>query len=121
MQLPLAYYGNPILRKKADPITEITPELRKLVQDMYETMIATNGWAIAAPQVNRSIALFITFIPSKAADGNYKDPEKITVYINPKILWVSDELMTVDDGCLSIPKLKGTVKRPYRIKIEATD
>ncbi len=121
MKLPLAYYGDPILRKKAKRVNEITPELYQLLHDMYETMIANNGWAIAAPQVHQGIALFILCIPRKGEDGKYIPPEKVKVYINPKILWKSDELMTVEDGCLSIPQLRGIVSRAYRIKIEATD
>jgi peptide deformylase len=121
MKLPLAYYGHPVLRKKTDRVNEISDDLRQLVQDMYDTMIANNGWAIAAPQVNRTISMFISFIPRKGEDNQYISPEKVKVYINPKILWVSEEKMTIDDACLSIPKLKGKVSRPYRIKIEATD
>lgn len=121
MILPLAYYGDAILRKKAVPITEITDDLRVLVQNMNETMIASQGWALAAPQVHIPLRLFISFIPFREEDGKYTPPTKLTVYINPKILWVSDEVMTIEDGCLSMPKLRGTVSRPYRIKIEATD
>lgn len=121
MKLNLSYYGDPVLRKKTAPVTEITDELRQLTDDMCETMLAHDGWGLAGPQIGRSIALFILKIPFKDPDGRYVEAEKYTVYINPKILWVSDELMTINDGCLSLPKLKGEVSRPYRIKIEATD
>lgn len=72
MELPLAYYGDPVLRKKVSPIAEITPEIRQLAQDMIETMRANNGIGLAAPQVHHSIALFVTEVPVRA-DGKTDD------------------------------------------------
>jgi peptide deformylase len=121
MKLPLAYYGDPILRQKAKRVEAITPEIDQLVRDMFDTMIPNNGWALAAPQVHRSLALFIMCIPRKEDDGSYSAPDGVKIYINPKIIWKSEELMTIEDGCLSIPEIRGRVSRSYRIKIEATD
>lgn len=143
MKLPLAYYGNPVLRKKGVSIETITDEIRQLVQNMEETMIAHNGIGLAAPQVSRSLALFITCADEDEEDDEneedteeehsvskkkssrrvkaIKPPPVTKVYINPKIISYSDDLWACSQGCLSIPTVYGTVIRPMSIKIEATD
>jgi len=120
MELDLAYYGNPILRKKGEPIEEITEEFRELVAGMVETMEKHNGIGLAAPQVHRSLRLFITQVPQENENGKFEDGE-LRVYINPEILEVSDESSTLDEGCLSIPGLRGHVKRPVRARVRARD
>lgn len=120
MKLPLAYYGDPILRKKCVRVEEINDELRQLVTDMEETMLAHDGVGLAAPQVHRSIALFITNIPKKV-DHNKWIPGKTRIFINPKILEHSEEEWDRGEGCLSVPEVYGVVRRPVRIKVEATD
>ncbi len=125
MKLPLTYYGNPILRKKGTPIEKITDEIRQLVKDMEETMIGFNGAGLAAPQVNRSLALFLTHVENEdeKAPGTEQTAPPVRVFINPKILEYSEELWGYPQGCLSIPdpNIYGVVFRPIRIKIEATD
>jgi peptide deformylase len=126
MKLRLAYYGDSILRKKATPIAEINDAIRQLVADMVETMDAHNGCGLAAPQVHQSIRLFITCIPEYIEDKEEKSgykmiPGPLRVFINPKIIAYSDECQTDDEGCLSIPDLRGEVTRPLKITIEATD
>lgn len=124
MKLPIAYYGNPILRKKAARVETITDEIRQLVKDMEETMHALDGIGLAAPQIKHSLALFITYVSQDEA-GNEADEEDIPpvvrVYINPKIIEYSQEEGSRDEGCLSIPLIYGNVIRPRHIKIEATD
>lgn len=121
MKLPLAYYGNPILRKKALQVKEITAEIRQLVSDMIETMDAEKGIGIAAPQVHQSLAIFITRAPVKQEDDTWVDGPLVRVYINPKIVGYSSELEADSEGCLSIPKLHGEVVRPLKISLQATD
>lgn len=120
MKLPLAYYGDPVLRKKTERVDEIDDELRQFVHDMFETMEVENGIGLAAPQVHRSISLFVTHVPIQQPDGKWIEGE-YRVYINPKILEVGDELVEVTEGCLSIPKIQGTFLRPNYVKVEATD
>ena len=120
MKLELAYYGNPILRKKCQRITEINDEIRQLVEDMTETLIEHNGIGLAAPQVKRDLRLFITAVPSELEDGNWKQGELI-VFINPEIVSYSEEQEIRQEGCLSIPKVYGDVIRPEEILIRATD
>lgn len=120
MKLPLTYYGNPILRKKCERINEITDEIRSFAQDMIETMNAHDGLGIAAPQVNRSLAIFITNVPIQKGPDEW-EPGRIRVFINPKILSYSQEVAAKSEGCLSIPATYGTVARPVTITVEALD
>ncbi len=120
MKLPLAYYGDPILRKKCTPVDEITDEVRELVENMIETVIDHNGLGIAAPQVKEDRRIFITNVPIEQPDGNWEKGE-LFVFINPEILSISDEMDYYSEGCLSIPKLYADVLRPIAITIQAMD
>ena len=120
MKLLLAYYGDPILRQKGKQINEIDEELRQLVINMIETMHHRNGFGIAAPQVHRSLALFITCVPIEQPDGSVL-PTKPRVFINPKVLSYSEETDIHSEGCLSIPKVYGDVQRPLKISVQATN
>ena len=120
MKLPLMYYGNPVLRKKGKQVDDINDDIRKLVADMIETCDTSNGIGLAAHQIGRPIALFVLrhYIPKEEGPWDVTEP---FVYINPKILEYSDEMWIEEEGCLSIPKIRLPVKRPFRVKIEATD
>jgi peptide deformylase len=120
MILDLAYYGDPILRKKAPRIKEITPEIMQLTNDLIETMQHKNGVGIAAPQVKRSVAVFVAQFPDKTHPDKWV-PGPIEVFINPKILEVSEECGLHSEGCLSIPGLYADVWRPLKIRVEYTD
>ncbi len=119
MKLPIALYGDPILRKKGARIEEINEDIRMLVQDMTDTIQAVDGLGLAAPQVFRSLTLFITYLPIKIDEETWQRPLK--VFINPKILSYSEETWTHSEACLSIPKVYGDVTRPYTITVEYTD
>jgi peptide deformylase len=120
MKLKLAHYSDPILRKKVERVNFIDDDLRRLVDDMIETMHALNGIGLAAPQVFRSIALFITNVPKQLPNGKWV-PGQPRVFLNPQIVEVSEEMQTISEGCLSIPNLYMNVTRPKEIKIQATD
>lgn len=115
--LPLAYYGHPVLRKKAEPVAEITDEIRKLAQDMIETMDAYDGLGLAAPQVHYSLRMFVTRKPTEQADGLMQLGEA-KVFINPKLSSPSEKTWTESEGCLSIPTIHAKVKRPKEITVE---
>lgn len=121
MKLPLAYYGNPILRKKGERVAEITSEIKQLVTDMEETMFAHDGIGLAAPQVHRSLALFIVNVPIETEDEDKWLPGKTRLFINPKILEHSEEEWIRGEGCLSIPGIYCPIIRPLKIKVEAMD
>lgn len=119
MILKLAYYGDPILRKKADLVKIIDESIHQLVNDMSETLGTTkNGVGLAAPQVNVSKAVFIVQFPDPAFTDRWV-PGPIEVFINPKILEVSEEGWSYSEGCLSIPNIYENVYRPIKIKIQA--
>lgn len=120
MILPLAYYGDPVLRKKGEKITVINEEIKQLVKDMTETLKAHNGIGLAAPQVHRSLALFITCISKTDKAGNWIEGE-LKVFINPKIISYSQEQTVLSEGCLSIPNTYLDIQRPKKVCIEATD
>lgn len=115
--LPLAYYGDPILRIKAEPITQITEDLKQLIAEMKETMDACGGVGLAAPQVHHSIRLFLIRTPIETTADGF-DNGDIQVYINPSLLEPSHETWKSSEGCLSIPTIHGNVERPKEITVE---
>ncbi len=128
MILPIIAYGAPILRKKAVPITPDYPHLDKLLEDMWETMYASNGVGLAAPQINKDIRLFIidstTVFENLEGEekGKYPDEPGIKqVFINARILGFDDEEWVYNEGCLSIPKIREDVVRPKTVTIEYQD
>jgi peptide deformylase len=128
MILPIVAYGAPILRKVAADITPDYPQLDKLLEDMWETMYASNGVGLAAPQVNRSIRLFVIdsaqiFANQDEEDsGLYADEPGIKrVFINAHIKQLEGEEWPYNEGCLSIPKIREDVKRPEEVVIEYVD
>lgn len=120
MKLDLRYYGDPILRKKAEPIAEITPEIKQLANDMIETMLAMNGIGLAAPQVGHLLRMFVSIVVGEDENGEilYGEP---SIYINPHILNPSEATVERSEGCMSIPQLYLPIIRPLSIRIEATD
>lgn len=120
MHLPLAYYGNPVLRKKGEPVITFDDALHQLVDHMFETMEIENGIGLAAPQIHRSLRLFVMQVPIKNEDETW-DPGIKRVFINPTILSVDQEQDVLEEGCLSLPDLRGDVVRPISVNIEAVD
>ncbi|MEX0961877.1 MAG: peptide deformylase [Simkaniaceae bacterium] len=120
MKLKLAYYGSKWLRKRAKEIDAITPEIRELAAAMIDLMNQCKGVGIAANQVERDLRIFITKCPFYNQEDEWIEGETL-VYINPKIISHSDELVIFDDGCLSIPGVYRDHPRPKHIQIEALD
>ncbi len=103
--------GNPILKMIAAPVTEFnTPELNNLIEDMFDTMAATNGVGLAAPQIGVSKRV-VVFSVSKNPRYPEADPVPETVLINPQIEFLGDKISEDWEGCLSIPGLRGKVPR----------
>jgi peptide deformylase len=106
-------YGDPVLEKKAEPITEFdTPQLRKLVDDMFDTMYSAKGIGLAAPQIGLSQQLTVIDVSAGEEGG-----EKI-VLINPEIVERSGAQVG-EEGCLSIPGFREDVKRAAKVKVRA--
>lgn len=121
MRLPLRYIGDPVLRDKAHEIDFISEEIKILAKDMIETMHATNGLGLAAPQVGSLLRLFVCVVVQEGENGRMKTEEE-RVYINPKIESLSDEMVAMSEGCLSIPGLYvDDVLRPKTITVSSLD
>jgi len=128
MILPIVAYGAPVLRKVCKDITPEYPNLDKLVEDMWETMYASNGVGLAAPQVNRDIRLFIVdssqvFKNQDEEDkGKYPDEPGIKeTFINARIKDFKGNDWLYNEGCLSIPKIREDISRPEEVTIEYLD
>lgn len=120
----IVYLPNPILRKKAKPVTKFDKELQTLIDDMIETMRQAPGVGLAAPQINLPMQLAVIEYAEAEEDAerpeDSPEPEKkLYVIINPEISKVSDEKVLGIEGCLSIPNLIGEVERHESIEVKA--
>jgi len=128
MILPIVAYGTPVLRTVAKEITSDYPNLEKLIADMWETLYASSGVGLAAPQVNKDIRLFVVDSIQLFANqeenekGKYPDePGFKKVFINASIKKLDGEPWNYNEGCLSIPKIREDVMRPEVVTIEYVD
>jgi peptide deformylase len=115
--LKIAKLGNPVLRQKAAPVDPRdirSPEFRRLIDDMFETMYAEPGIGLAAPQVSRSVQLVVM-----GCEGEGGFPE--TVLINPSIVYYGPQQVENWEGCLSVDGLRGKVTRPSLVRVTALD
>jgi peptide deformylase len=120
MVLPVIAYGHPTLRKVAKEIDQDYPNLQDFIEDMIETMQASAGIGLAAPQVNRSIRLFIVDA-SPLADEKPELADFRKVFINPLIVGETGEEWTYNEGCLSLPDLREDVTRRSVVRIQYYD
>ena len=114
MKYEILKYGDPVLERECDPITEFTPELASLAGDMYDTMYASAGVGLAAPQVGKPIQMTVVDVSMG------ENPERKIVLINPEII-AREGQQTGEEGCLSIPGFVEEVKRPQKVRVRAQD
>lgn len=120
MQLPIFLYGQQVLRKTTVEITQDYQGLAELIADMHETMTQADGVGLAAPQVGLSIRLFVVDLSTLEEDNPiYMDFKK--TFINPEILVFSEEVCTMEEGCLSLPDIHENVSRSVEIRIHYLD
>lgn len=120
MIYPIVIYGHPILRKVAVEIDKDYPGLDQLIPDMFETMYHSEGLGLAAPQIGKSIRIFV--IDGKpVADDEPTLADFRKVFINPKISERRGELVPMNEGCLSIPNLREEVLRESHVRITYFD
>ncbi|MCJ2141176.1 peptide deformylase [Methylobacterium sp. E-066] len=112
---PLVILPDAVLRRISDPVGPITPEIRTLVADMFETMYDAPGVGLAAIQVG--VAKRVVTIDTLKEEG-VRDAR---VFIDPEIIWASDEKRVYDEGCLSIPEYYAEVERPDRVRVKFRD
>jgi peptide deformylase len=120
MKLSVYAYGQPVLKKMGQPITADYPELEKLIADMWETMYHASGVGLAAPQIGRAIRLFVIDTVQMMDKG--KESEGIKkVFINAQKVEETGDEWPYEEGCLSIPDVRGDVERPATIKLRWQD
>lgn len=126
--MPIVAYGSPVLRTVSTDITKDHPGLDKFIEDMWETMYASNGVGLAAPQVNRNIRIFV--VDSQQVFENQEEDEKgrfpdepgiKKIFINARLKEVNGKEWVYNEGCLSIPKIREDVSRNEQLTIEYVD
>ena len=120
MIYPVYIYGSKVLREECLDITPDYPELAKLISDMFDTMYASNGVGLAAPQIGKAIALVVIDASPMAEDDPTAEGFK-RVMINPEIVEESEMEVLMNEGCLSVPGIHEDVYRPETIRINYLD
>ncbi|MCS7036473.1 MAG: peptide deformylase [Saprospiraceae bacterium] len=124
MILPIYAYGQPVLKRVAAPIGPDYPDLSELIANMWETMYHAEGVGLAAPQIGLSIRLFVVDTTGyKKSDkaGEPQEPGIKKVFINAQMLSEEGPVWSFEEGCLSIPYVRGEVERPPIIRIRYQD
>jgi len=111
--LTILEYPDPRLNRVARPVTEFGERLRQFAQDMGETMYSAAGVGLAATQVDVHERLVVMDLS--------ENKDELRVFVNPQIVWASTELVTCEEGCLSVPGIYDVVKRPARVRLRAQD
>lgn len=111
--IPITVYGDSILRKKTEKVKSVNDELIQNIQDMFQTMRYANGIGLAANQVGINKSLFVIDLQEVEGYETFKP----IVMINPEIVLESDEIVTIEEGCLSLPNLRADVDRAAAIKV----
>ena len=111
--LSILEYPDPRLAKVARPVTAFDARLRQLVADMAETMYAAPGIGLAATQVDVHERLIVIDVS--------ESKDQLRVFINPEIVWASEETALCEEGCLSVPGIYDEVRRPARVRVRAQD
>jgi len=125
MILPIIAYGDPVLKQKAVEITQDYKDLDKLIDNMFETMYSASGVGLAAPQIGKSIRLFI--VDASPFGEDEEDPESLKVkdfkevFINARIIERTGDEWLFQEGCLSIPNIREDVNRESSIRIQYYD
>jgi len=118
MIYPIVMYGDPVLRKRAKDIDK-GEDIKELVNDMFETMHAAHGIGLAAPQIGKSIRMFVVDGTTLEDEPTLKDFKK--AFVNPILLNEEGEPWPFEEGCLSIPNIREEVERPEKIRVKYFD
>lgn len=129
-KLEILTYPNPLLREVSEPIKKFTPELKKLAEDMLETMYGSNGIGLAAPQVGQLIRMLVVDTrpkDEKSGRYEYEDLSELEKKIQQPLILINPEIVkgegktTFDEGCLSVPSFFETVERFEKVEVKALD
>jgi peptide deformylase len=122
--LPIVTVGDPVLRERARDLSEDelrSDEVQRLIDDMIETKRAADGAGIAAPQVGESLRIALAEVEGVNRRYPYKPPIPLTVIVNPVIEPIGAETVAINEGCLSVPGLRGEVPRRLRVRVRYRD
>ena len=122
--LPIRELGDPVLRERARELSAeelASPEVQRLIDDMIETKRAANGAGIAAPQVGEALRIALAEVEPDNPRYPYKPPIPLTVFVNPRLEPLDDETATINEGCLSIPNLRGELERYVNVRVTYLD
>jgi peptide deformylase len=114
MIYPIVKFGNPVLEKPSEPVTVFDDDLKKLIEDMFESMYAAHGVGLAAPQIGIGKRVAVIDVTFK------EDPKAKLVLVNPEIIRTEGK-HTQSEGCLSIPDFRENVTRPNKVTVRAQD
>jgi peptide deformylase len=120
MIYPIVIYGSPILRKIAKEVVKDDPHLKQLVADLFDTMYVSDGVGLAAPQIGKSLRIFVIDGTAMAEEDPKLEGFK-KAFINPKIIEETGDTWTFTEGCLSLPTMREDVERPDNIRIQYYD
>lgn len=125
-ELHLRLYPDPVLRTKAKPIEVVDDDIRALAERMLEIMRESEGIGLAGPQVGLSLQIFVANVPPDPDEPETDQKHPVStdgpqVYINPVIEFVDREVTPFNEGCLSLPEIRGDVLRPETVRIKALD
>ena len=119
---PLVILPDAQLRLVSKPVQAVTPEIKALVDDMFETMYDAPGIGLAAIQIGVPLRVVtIDLSKPEAKEGEEPEPRKPQVFINPEVTWSSEEFSAYEEGCLSIPEYYEEVERPAQVKVRYMD
>ena len=120
----IAQIGHPVLRQVARPVSVeelAAPATQQLIDDLIETKRAANGAGIAAPQVGEPLRIALAEVEPDNPRYPYKPPIPLTVFVNPRLEPLDDETATINEGCLSIPNLRGELERYVNVRVTYLD
>jgi peptide deformylase len=122
--LPIVTVGDPVLRERAREVTRDelrSARVQQLIDDMIETMRGAAGAGLAANQVGELVRVAVIEVGAGNPRYPYKPPISLTVMVNPTLDWVGEETVEINEGCLSVPDLRGTVDRHLSVRVRYLD
>nr|WKN39058.1 peptide deformylase [Tunicatimonas sp. TK19036] len=119
MIYPIVLYGDPVLKKPGEPVEPGDIDAKQLSEDMFETMYQASGVGLAAPQIGKSLRMFV--IDSTPLDEDEGKEGIKRVFINPEIVEMEGDAWAFEEGCLSIPGIRADVQRPPKVTIHYQD
>ena len=122
--LRLVEIGDPVLRRRAREVSvdELkTPEVQRLIDDLIETKRAANGAGLAANQVGEAVRIAVAEVEGQNPRYPYKPPIPLTVMVNPVLEPLNGELVEINEGCLSVPGLRGALSRHVNVRVRYLD